>query len=165
MQFLFFPSSAILDLSITLALRLPFPFKLGIEPYFYDAICRATRRAGEAPGKEDESWRSFGHVSKTASEHVPLYPTGTEEVSPEEIRSAAIFSDSVYPLFIHRALVSSPESDHPISVLHGRYFSSLHHYFRFIFVYFQYCYLVRRELTWLSSKKRIKRENILEDTK
>ncbi|KAG0487818.1 hypothetical protein HPP92_006629 [Vanilla planifolia] len=71
---------------------------------------------GESCDKEDD-WRSCDHVSKTASGRVPLYPTETEEVSLEEIRSASIFSESVYPLFIHHALVSSPEADHTINQL------------------------------------------------
>ncbi|KAL0918043.1 hypothetical protein M5K25_010031 [Dendrobium thyrsiflorum] len=64
----------------------------------------------EARGKEDEVWRSYQHVGRSASVHVPSFAAVGEEVSVNEIRAASIFSESVYPPSIYGAVVSSPES-------------------------------------------------------
>ncbi|KAI0509780.1 hypothetical protein KFK09_010376 [Dendrobium nobile] len=64
----------------------------------------------EARGKKDEGWRSYQHVGRSASVHVPSLAAVGEEVSVNEIRAAPIFSESVYPPSIYGAVVSSPES-------------------------------------------------------
>lgn len=60
--------------------------------------------------KQEESLRSYQYVGRTASFNVPA---GGDEVSVDDVRSASVFSDPIYPPSIHSALVTSPQSDHP----------------------------------------------------
>ncbi|KAK6943555.1 hypothetical protein RJ641_024657 [Dillenia turbinata] len=67
------------------------------------------REKSEVGEKESEKWSSYQYVGRTGS-IIPTASLAGTEVSVEEIRSAAAFSDR-YPPSLHAALVSSPDPD------------------------------------------------------
>ena len=67
------------------------------------------QRSEAATEKESGKWSTYQYVGRTGSV-IPTASLAGTEVSVEEIRSAAAFSDH-YPPSIHAALVSSPEPD------------------------------------------------------
>ncbi|XP_015897072.1 uncharacterized protein LOC107430713 [Ziziphus jujuba] len=69
-----------------------------------------SERRSELGEKESEKWSLYQHVGRTGSV-IPTASLAGNEVSVEEIRSAAAFSDT-YPPSLHSALVGSPEP-HP----------------------------------------------------
>ncbi|KAB1224295.1 hypothetical protein CJ030_MR2G000927 [Morella rubra] len=68
-----------------------------------------SEQRSEAGEKENGKWSSYQYVGRTGSV-IPTASLAGTEVSVEEIRSAASFSDR-YPPSLHGALVSSPEPD------------------------------------------------------
>ncbi|XP_041027126.1 protein SSUH2 homolog [Juglans microcarpa x Juglans regia] len=68
-----------------------------------------SEQRSDAGEKESGKWSSYQYVGRTGS-GIPTASLAGTEVSVEEIRSAAAFSDH-YPPSLHSALVSSPEPD------------------------------------------------------
>lgn len=68
-----------------------------------------SEQRSEAGEKESGKWSSYQYVGRTGTA-IPTASLAGTEVSVEEIRSAASFSDH-YPPSIHGALVSAPEPD------------------------------------------------------
>ncbi|KAK6943070.1 hypothetical protein RJ641_028447 [Dillenia turbinata] len=67
------------------------------------------RKRSELGEKESEKWSSYQYVGRTGT-IIPTASLAGAEVSVEEIRSAAAFSDR-YPHSLHAALVSFPDPD------------------------------------------------------
>ncbi|KAF5471572.1 hypothetical protein F2P56_008352, partial [Juglans regia] len=68
-----------------------------------------SEQRSDAGEKESGKWSSYQYVGRTGS-GIPTASLAGTEVSVEEIRSAAAFSDH-YPPSLHSALVGSPEPD------------------------------------------------------
>jgi hypothetical protein len=66
-------------------------------------------QGSEAGEKESGKWSSYQYVGRTGSV-IPTTSLAGTEVSVEEIRSAAFFSEH-YPPSLHSALVSEPEPE------------------------------------------------------
>ncbi|KAL6146127.1 hypothetical protein ACLB2K_056810 [Fragaria x ananassa] len=68
-----------------------------------------SEQRSESGEKSSENWSSYEYVGRTGSV-IPTAALAGTEVSVEEIRSAAAYSDH-YPPSLHSALVGSPEPD------------------------------------------------------
>lgn len=68
-----------------------------------------SEQRSEAGEKESGKWSSYQYVGRTGSV-IPTTSLAGTEVSVEEIRSAAFFTDH-YPPSLHSALVSEPDPD------------------------------------------------------
>ncbi|KAG6640163.1 protein SSUH2 homolog [Carya illinoinensis] len=69
-----------------------------------------SEQRSDAGEKESGKWSSYQYVGNRTGSAIPTASLAGTEVSVEEIRSAAAFSDH-YPPSLHSALVSEPEPD------------------------------------------------------
>lgn len=74
----------------------------------------------ESEEKTSENWSSYQYVGRAGSV-IPTASLAGTEVSVEEIRSAAAYSDH-YPPSLHSALVGSPEPDPDGMQIHVLFF-------------------------------------------